>query len=171
MEVSGILSSPPSTCDPGCISPWSAQTIGSRSTVGSDDGAIGSEPAFFKESMKREDMTGIRVRLALWDASQSLKGMFGVSGKGYLRPGKGDKDILSTHLMSAPSDVSCAAYLDKKSEHLVRNLTEKNKYKVSSRVSQNRVQNARNARISTRARSPGYEKNYRECKKVYDTTT
>ena len=171
MEVPGILSSPPSTCDPGCTFLPSAQLTGSRSIVGSDKSVGGSEPAFFKESMKREDMIGTRIRLVLWDTSESFKGMFSISRKGYLHPGKGYKDILSTNLMSIHSDVSCAAYLDKKSEDLIQNLTEKHKYKVSCRVSQNRVQNALNARVSTHARSPGYEKNDRECKKICNTMT
>ena len=133
--------------------------------VGSDNGVVGLEPAFLKESMKREAMTGTRIRLVLWDTGQSLKGIFSISGKGYLHPWKGYKDILSTHPMNTPSDVSCATYPGEKGEDLTQKLTEKHKYKVPCRVSQNRVQNARNAR------SPSCEKNYRECKKIYNTTT
>ena len=169
MEVPGILPSPPNTCDPGCTSLPSAELIGSRSKVGSDNGVVDLEPAFLKESMKREDMTGIRIRLALWGASQSLKGMFNISRKGYLHPGKGRKYILSTHTMNTPSNASCVTYPCEKSEDLIQNLTEKHKYKVPCRVSQNCVQDARNARISAHARSPCCENNDRKRKTIYDT--
>ena len=116
-------------------------------------------------------MTGVRVRLALWDASQSLKGMFSIWREGYLHPGKGRKYILSTRPMSTPPNASCATYPGEKSEDLIRNLTENQKYKVSCRVSQNRAQDARNARMSAHTSSPGCEKNDRECKEICDTTT
>ena len=139
--------------------------------VGSDESVVGPEPASFKESMKREDTTGIMIRLALWDTSQSLKSMFGNSGKGDLHPEEGWKYILNTRPMSTPSDVSYATYHGEKTEHLVQKLTEKHDYKVSRRVSQNRVHNARDSRVSAPARSSGCEENDCECKGIYGTTT
>ena len=114
--------------------------------VGSDGSLVDPEPAFFKESMKREDTTGIMIWLALWDTNQSLKSMFGILGRGDLCPAnEGWKHILNIHLMSAPPDLWYATYLGRKSEYFIHKLTGKHKHKVSHHVSQNGVRNARNS--------------------------
>ena len=58
--------------------------------VSRDHNPFGSTAAFFKESMRRDAMTGTRIVFALWDTSrrqyQSLEGHFDVKEKENLHP-------------------------------------------------------------------------------------
>ena len=68
-EVPEIPCDPSSTCGANRTLSLLVELVGSKSMAGSDRSSVGSEPAFFKEIMKRDAMIGTRVIPALWDAS------------------------------------------------------------------------------------------------------